>query len=810
MFGVPGVFVAGLVATLLTWASLSGYSTAAPPVAVGTPPVVWQFQFVQQWVTQPPLGVFNHQPTGMAFDASGNLYVVDRGNHRVQVLDRAGQAIRAFGRLGTGPGEFDVPSFVAVDRQGAVYVTDVGNHRVVRFAAEGTPLEPWDGFERPLGVGVGSDGAIYVSESLGQYPNYQGRIQKLSPDGASRRTLVKDAYGGLGSLKVKREWGADVLYVVSGPGFGPGLVRKYSAEGALLSVWESESLKAPRDVEVDDRGNLYVTDEDNDTLVVRAWRDARVQTWSGFYTPQGVVFGPDKLLYVSDGEGGRFGWPDPPDATAMRIQRFTVEGQVITPTWGSEEGHAPGQLVNPWHIAWSPTGHLWVHDEAFGRFQQFTPEGVFVRETPPSVVWRGFAAMKVDSEGNLLISRSCEIDKLSPEGVVLRIYWGSDPPCLFAKDIPNVNFTNPQGLDLDGEGHMVVADLVNQRVVVLNDEGRLQKVYGDASTLAGPIDVAVSQGGRLYVLDRLEVETPCGSGTCAYQVSRIQVYRADGTLEATWGIPALEPPPPGLPAYRRLVNLEVDQAGYLYVSDTDAMTVWKLDPQTGQPLARVEPGGWGVGPGQFYQLAEPSGFTVDPKGRLYTVEFTPNHRVQVFAQVSSPVTPTVTLTPTLTATPTPTHSPTSTLTVTPTPSVTDAWTATPTPTHTQPSTATLTPRPPTATPTITAGPTDTSTASPSPSTTSSASPIAPPTASVTPSVTASPSATATSTLVASLNPNVTSSATPSATPVATQTPRATPTSMLLPTGTATLTPTPTGTPAGSPHRVFLPYLVRRL
>jgi tripartite motif-containing protein 71 len=71
-------------------------------------------------------------PTGLAVDASGNLYVADTGNNRVMVLDAAGNYVIAFSQPNDGySGTFNAPRGVAVEPDGDLVVADTGNRRVV-------------------------------------------------------------------------------------------------------------------------------------------------------------------------------------------------------------------------------------------------------------------------------------------------------------------------------------------------------------------------------------------------------------------------------------------------------------------------------------------------------------------------------------------------------------------------------------------------------------------------------------------------------------------------------------------------------
>lgn len=73
----------------------------------------------------------------VAFDRAENLYVLDRGNHRVLVFDRAGRFVRQVGKRGSGPGEFTSPSRIAVLGDGTLVVNDGGRRAFSVFGPDG-------------------------------------------------------------------------------------------------------------------------------------------------------------------------------------------------------------------------------------------------------------------------------------------------------------------------------------------------------------------------------------------------------------------------------------------------------------------------------------------------------------------------------------------------------------------------------------------------------------------------------------------------------------------------------------------------
>jgi DNA-binding beta-propeller fold protein YncE len=72
-------------------------------------------------------------PYDVAFGPKGDLYVMERGNSRVQKLTAAGKPMSMWGTPGRQPGQLHEPWALAVDSQDRVHVIDSENHRVQRI-----------------------------------------------------------------------------------------------------------------------------------------------------------------------------------------------------------------------------------------------------------------------------------------------------------------------------------------------------------------------------------------------------------------------------------------------------------------------------------------------------------------------------------------------------------------------------------------------------------------------------------------------------------------------------------------------------
>ena len=83
----------------------------------------------------------------------------------------------AWGKKGTGPGEFNAPHTIAVDHQGKVYVGDRENHRVQIFDENGRFLKQWTHLGSPWGLYFSEDHHLFMCDG------YKNRVLKLDLEG---------------------------------------------------------------------------------------------------------------------------------------------------------------------------------------------------------------------------------------------------------------------------------------------------------------------------------------------------------------------------------------------------------------------------------------------------------------------------------------------------------------------------------------------------------------------------------------------------------------------------------------------------
>jgi sugar lactone lactonase YvrE len=111
-----------------------------------------------------------YQPNDVITLPNGDILVGEGHNdptisHRIVRLDKTGKFLSAFGKRGSGPGEFMQPHGLALDSQGRLFVADRGNNRVQVMTTDGKFIADWPQFSRPSGIFIDKNDMLYSADS---------------------------------------------------------------------------------------------------------------------------------------------------------------------------------------------------------------------------------------------------------------------------------------------------------------------------------------------------------------------------------------------------------------------------------------------------------------------------------------------------------------------------------------------------------------------------------------------------------------------------------------------------------------------
>jgi tripartite motif-containing protein 71 len=546
-------------------------------------------------------GQFSH-PSGIARDAAGNVWVVDKGNNRVEEFNESGTFVKAIGTAGTGNGQFSGPKSIAFSAAGNFWVADAGNNRLEEFNAAGEFLKAVGSlgsgngqFNGPESIAIAPTGEIWVADT------YNFRIQVLNEKGEFLRLVNPSALGQIEPTGVTfapggKAWVADwsgnrvVEFTEAGE-----IVRQIGTSGAGTGQFAR-----PDTVTVDNQGNLWVVDQNNE----------RVQEFnsSGGYLTQfgaaGSGTGQFSFGYptgiVTDTKGDV--WVS--DSNNNRVQRWVTaeHGPVFQGSFGAT-GAAGGQFSHPAGIARDIEGNLWVADYGNNRIEKFGPTGTFLAAYGSSGTaagkFSGPKAIAFDNDGNYWVADSgnSRLEQFDASGGFLR--------SVGALGAGNGQFTRPESLTIAPNGDIWVADTYNYRIEVLNEKGEFLRIVNPAGMGAiEPTGITFGPDGKVWVAD--------------WAHNRVIELTQSGELVRTFGSAGT-----GNGQFAQPDTIAVDRKGGVWVVDQNHGRVQEFN-QNGEYVAQF--GAQGSGTGQF-SFSYPTGIVTDRAGDIWVADAN-NNRIQ--------------------------------------------------------------------------------------------------------------------------------------------------------------------------------------
>ncbi len=492
--------------------------------------------------------LFNN-PTGVAVDLAGNVYVADSNNHTIRKIAPAPGGVTTLAGLagasgsvdGTGTAaRFNQPAGVAVDNSGNVYVADQYNHTIRKITAAGvvTTLAGTPGvtgfadgtgttaqFTYPSGVAVDSAGNVVVADTTNCL------VRRVTPGGVVTTVAGNAAqFGGADGTGTAARFGLPSaaafdatgnLYVADTTVNSSGLVnllRKVTPGGSVTTlatmsvnantrVWSPNYF--PTNIGVDAAGNVYVA-EKTLNMILKVTPSGVVSTLAGTAGMSGSADGTgaaarfnQPLSIGLDATGNLF----VTDTNNNTIRKITPAGVVTTlagtaGVFGTADGTGTAAtFISPTGIAVDSAGNLFVSDNGASGIRKVTPAGVVTTLATGLGVYTHMdgsgitdsytlAGVAVDASGNVYVAAGSTIQKVTPAGLVTTI--AGTPGLTGSLDgVGSVaQFNVPNGLAVDSAGTLYITDINNSAI-------RKAVVAGPPAITAQPTGQSVGAGGNV-------------------------------------------------------------------------------------------------------------------------------------------------------------------------------------------------------------------------------------------------------------------------------------------------------------------------
>jgi sugar lactone lactonase YvrE len=571
-------------------------------------------------------------PTSLAFDLAGNLYIADSSNGVIRKLTISTGIITTFAGGGSGgigdngpatSAQLAYPRGIAFDGAGNLYIGDLGNRRIRKVAAGTGTITTVAGNGS---FGCGGDGGPATSAEI-DYP------YGLAADSAG------DVYYADSECQVVRKVsvGNGEINTIAGINGGAWADPGYSGDGGPAT---SAKLYYPEDVAIDGSGNLFIADTLN--AVIR-----KVAASNGVIT---TVAGDGGVCDPQTGEGGpalSAGFCETPDIAVDRdgnlyvsdyLQRLYKVTVAAAPTTKAAE--APVFSLSPGIYSGSQT--VTVTDLTRGASIHITMDGT----TPNGLSYGHNGSIQITGTATIKAIAIAPGYLQSP--IATAAYTITSPPPTVINTIAGdgiegfsgiggpakkAEIGDIQAVALDKNGNLYLADATNNVVWTMTAKaGNISVLAGNGTRgfsgdgglainaeLSNPEAVALDGSGNLYIADANNhvvrevnattgaITTIAGNGTQAPYGSIV----GDGgqATAAELGNPD---------------GVAIDGAGNLYISDSDDFVVRKVTAATGI-ITTIAGTGMSTysgdgGPATSAGIEYPEGIAFDGAGNLYIVD----------------------------------------------------------------------------------------------------------------------------------------------------------------------------------------------
>ena len=585
-------------------------------------------------------------PAGLTFDKKGNLYIADRNNHRIRKVDTRGiiTTVAGNGTAGfSGDGgkatqaQLNLPSGVAVDDKGNIYISDRSNNRVrvvdnkgtiTTFAGNGGDGYSGDSgpatkaqLSKPFGLALDKKGNLYIAD------RENNRVRKVNPQG------IITTVAGDGGFFFMGDNGPSYRASIAGP---TGIV--VDKNGILY---------------IADRNNNRIRSVDTQGMI-RTVAGTGQQDYNGeseiardtnLYLPFGMALDQDGKILIIDRSHYRIRRID-----LRRGSIETVAGNGVK-MFAGDGGPATGaKLSFPHGIAVDKKGNVIFSDKGHYRIRRVSPDGIIQTIAGTGIrgnIGDGLPALKAsiygatslklnDKEEMFIISPSSFVSilrKIDEKGMMRKVldtvskdYLESIAKSKYKGKVQTGELaiiTTFSDIAFDYKGNMFISDRIIHQIRKVSAQGKITTIagtgesayYGDGgpaseAAFRDPSALVTDKAGNLYIADAAN--------------NMIRKIDTKGIVTTIAGNGNHENSGDGGPALkagiRNMDYLAMSPAGELHIAGMNSHVIRKIT-KDGNIITVAGKGSQGFfgdgGPATKAMLKSPSAITFDSKGNLY-------------------------------------------------------------------------------------------------------------------------------------------------------------------------------------------------